>query len=53
MIIYSNNQYADEEKPLTDPHCPICGDDNFIETKDGKGICRTCWHKTDIDNFYL
>lgn len=39
------------------PHCPKCGSSNFFEAKKNKhsnlfnGICRECWHKSDIENF--
>lgn len=35
-----------------EPKCPNCGSTNVIKTDD-HGICRDCWTRDNIDEFYL
>jgi len=49
MII--NGQYAPPEKEYSIPMCPICKSHDVFFTRDRKGVCTDCWHKTNEDEF--
>ena len=35
------------------PECPKCHSRSVFKTSKGVGLCRSCFHKSDFDNFII